>query len=273
MHVVETGCLCRCWCWVPGAAGGARCWCCELAVHVVETGCWCWVPGAGAGAGAVSWLCTWWRQVLVLVLGAGCRCWRWRRCRCCVPGACCELAAHVVEMWCRCWVGAGRRCWCGCCELAVCTQHHTVSSLERSLSISAVGYLPSSGSVLADSCVKGCTVLFAHILLYVQCSMRNVKLSTNHCFSMFQHATHTIVVLILLGLGRVRPTGFAGFTVCAHTFARVNLRAQDHTGLIVLQIVASSTLQNQQWRWILLGLAPMTLTGFAVCAHTFVRIN
>ena len=57
---------------------GFRCWCCELAVHVMETGCWCWVPvlgcardggrllvpGAGAGAGAVSWLC----RVPVLVL-------------------------------------------------------------------------------------------------------------------------------------------------------------------------------------------------------------
>ena len=74
----------------------------------------------------------------------------------------------------------------------------------------------------------------------------------------------------MLGLGRVRPTGFA---VCVHTFARVNLHAQDHTGLIVLEIVASSMLQNQQWRWILLGLGPMTLTGFAFCAHTFVRIN
>ena len=78
MRVVETGC----WCWcLPGAGAGAvswlcallvlvpgagcrwagcardgdrllvpvavvlagcRCWCCELAVHVVETGCWCW---------------------------------------------------------------------------------------------------------------------------------------------------------------------------------------------------------------------------------------
>ena len=48
VHVVETGCWCR-----------------ELAVRVVEAGCWCrcwcWVPGAGAGA--VSWLCTRWRQV------------------------------------------------------------------------------------------------------------------------------------------------------------------------------------------------------------------
>ena len=63
----------------------------------------------------------------------------------------------------------------------------------------------------------------------------------------------------------MKPTGFA---VCAHTFARVNLYAQDHTGLIVLQIVAPSMLQNQQWRWMLLGL-----TGFAVCARTFVRVN
>ena len=30
------------------------------------------------------------------------------------------------------------------------TKHHTVLSLERSLSISAVGYLHPSGSVLAD---------------------------------------------------------------------------------------------------------------------------
>ena len=75
-----------------------RCWCCELAVHVVETGC-------------------------VLVLGAGRRCWCW----------CYELAVRVVETgcWCWCWcrapvvlgarravvMGGGRRCWC--CELAV----------------------------------------------------------------------------------------------------------------------------------------------------------
>ena len=40
----------------------------------------------------------------------------------------------------------------------LCAQHHTVLLLERPLSISTVGYLHSSGSVLADSCVKGCTV-------------------------------------------------------------------------------------------------------------------
>ena len=45
----------------------------------------------------------------------------------------------------------------------LCTQHHAVSSPERSLSISAVGYLHSSFFVLADSCIKGCTVC-THIL-------------------------------------------------------------------------------------------------------------
>ena len=68
-------------------------WCCELAVHVVET-CWCWcrvpvlvlgwcwVPGAGAGG---CWCCAGAGAgcrvpvLAVLVLGAGCRCW---------PGAC-----------------------------------------------------------------------------------------------------------------------------------------------------------------------------------------
>ena len=55
----------------------------------------------------------------------------------------------------------------------ICTQHHTVLSLERSLSNSAVGlgYLHSSGTVLADSCVKGCTVCahpFVRIMFYAQ---------------------------------------------------------------------------------------------------------
>ena len=27
---------------LPGAGAVSRCWCCELAVHVVKTGCWCW---------------------------------------------------------------------------------------------------------------------------------------------------------------------------------------------------------------------------------------
>ena len=72
---------------------GCWCWCCELAR--VETGCWCWVLGAGAGA--VGWLCTWWRQVAGAGAGSGCV----------VPVL--ELAVHVVETG----------CWCWCCELAV----------------------------------------------------------------------------------------------------------------------------------------------------------
>ena len=52
----------------------------ELPARAFET-----VAGAAAGAGAVSWLCTWWRPAPVLVLGAGRRRW------------CCELAVHVVE--------------------------------------------------------------------------------------------------------------------------------------------------------------------------------
>ena len=50
------------------------------------------LPGAGACAGAVSWLCTWWRQVAGV--GDGRQCWCW------VPGT-----------------GAGAGHWC--CELAV----------------------------------------------------------------------------------------------------------------------------------------------------------
>ena len=64
MLVLRAGCA---------RGGTGRRYCCELAVHVVETGC----------------LCVWWRRAPVL--GAG----RWR----------CELAVHVVETGCRCW------CW------------------------------------------------------------------------------------------------------------------------------------------------------------------
>ena len=102
-----------------------------------------------AGAGAVSWLRT------------GCWCGLWC--------GCCELAVRVVRPRGR-DTKAGAVGWqCGCVNL--CTQHHAVLSLERSLSIRAVGYLHSSGSVLADSCVKGSTVCaraFLRIMFYTQ---------------------------------------------------------------------------------------------------------
>ena len=87
----------------------------------------------GAGAGAVSWLCTWWRQVAGAGGGAGCRVPALvllavrvvetvpvlgagsargrdsgRRCRCC------ELAVRVVETGRRCWVLAVCRVCAGC---------------------------------------------------------------------------------------------------------------------------------------------------------------
>ena len=65
---------------------------------------------------------------------------------------------------------------------------HTVLSLEHSLSISAVGYLHSSGSLLADGCVKGCTVCthaVARVELYGQRQALNRPL--------FQHATNSMV--------------------------------------------------------------------------------
>ena len=103
---------------------------------------------------------------------------------------------------------------------------YMVLSLERSLSISAVGYLHSSGSVLADSCVKGCTV-YAHtfvcIMFYAQRQALNRPL-LQHVSACYTHKS----CWILLGLGRVKPTGVA---ICAHTFVRINLYAQDHTAL------------------------------------------
>ena len=119
--------------WSPRTRGGrctrCWCWCCVLAVRVVETGCRCWVPGAGAGVGAVSWLCgegagacagCWlcaWRQ------GAGRRCFVLAVGRSAGAG---ELPVHVVETGCRCWAPAVRvvetagagAAGAGCCELA-----------------------------------------------------------------------------------------------------------------------------------------------------------
>ena len=72
-------------------------------------------------------------------------------------------------------------------------QHHTVLSLEHTLSISAVGYLHPSGCVLADSCVKGCTVCahtFVRIMFYAPGSQPTIVPA---CVSMLR--IHKIVVL------------------------------------------------------------------------------
>ena len=154
-------------------------------------------------------------------------------------------------------------------RMNLCAQHHTVLSLERSSSSSAVGYLHSSGSVLGENCVKGCTVgahTFVRIMFYPQRQALNRPL--------FQHVsaccTHTIFALDTAWPWASEAYGLC--RLCAYFCAHKPVRARSY-GLIVLQIVASSMLQSQQWRWILLGLGPMTLMGFAVCAHTFVRIN
>ena len=74
-------------------------------------------------------------------------------------------------------------------RMNLCTQHRTVLSLERSLPISAVGYLNSSGSVLADSCVKGCTVCartFVRIMFYAQRQALN-RLLFQHVSARYTH--------------------------------------------------------------------------------------
>ena len=196
------------WCWrwvlVPVLVPGAGCPVQVLVLVVAGAGAGCRVPVLAvlvlAGAGAVSWLCTWWRQVAGAAAGAGAVSWLcawWREVGGAGAGACwcCELAVHVVETgcWCRCW----------CCQGLYC---------------------------------------FARILLYVHCSMRNVRLSTDHCFSMFQPATHEIVAL-----DTAWPWASEAHGLCclrALFCARKLIRARSY-GLIVLQIVASSMLQRQ----------------------------
>ena len=123
----------------------------------------------------------------------------------------------------------------------LCTQHLTVLSLERSLSISAVGYLHSSGSVLAGSCVKGCTVCahtFLRAVFYAQGQALNQPLfqRVSACY------THTIVVLDAAWPWMSEAYGLC--RLCAYFCAQKLIRARS-CGLIVLPIVASSMLQSQ----------------------------
>ena len=67
---------------------------------------------------------------------------------------------------------------------------------------------------------------------------------------------------ILLGLGRVKPTGFA---VCAHKL----IRARSY-GLIVLQIVASSMLLDTAWPWANDTYGLCCLRAY-FCAHKLIR--
>ena len=82
--------------------------------------------------------------------------------------------------------------------------------------------------------------------------MRNVRLSTDHCFSVLQHATHTIVVL-----GTAWPWPWPWHKL---------IRARSY-GLIVLQTVASGMLQSQ-YR----GAGYCLALGLFACI-LFVRIN
>ena len=124
-------------------------------------------------------------------------------------------------------------------RMNLCTQHHTVLSLERSLSISAVGYLHPSGSVLADSCVKGCTVCahtFVRIMFYALGSQPTIVPA---CFSML----HTLIVVLDTAWPRASEA-YGLCRLCAYFCAHKLIRARSY-GLVLLQIVASSMLQGQ----------------------------
>ena len=126
-------------------------------------------------------------------------------------------------------------------RMSLCTLHHAVLSLERSLFISAVGYLHSSGSVFADSCVKGCTVC-AHAFARIKFNAQRQALNR----PLFQHVsacyTHTIVVLDTAWPWASEAYGLC--RLCAYFCAHKLIRARSY-GLIVLQIVASNVLQSQ----------------------------
>ena len=90
--------------WVPGADAGAVSWLCTWWREVAGAGA---DAGARTGAGAVSWLRTWWRQVAGAGADAGC----WRRCWCWAPGAGAGAVSWLRKWWRHAGAGAGRRCW------------------------------------------------------------------------------------------------------------------------------------------------------------------
>ena len=216
---------------VAGAGAGCRCWCCELAVHVVETGCWC---RCRRWAGAVSWLCTWWRHAGA---GAGCRCWCWAGAGCRVQVLVVAGAVRVLVLGagCRCW-----RCWCW-------VPGAGAGRVPVPVMVLWAGRVVETGCWCRCWCwvpvlVLSRAVLFARILLYVHCSMRNARLSTDHCFSMFQPATHKIVVLDTAWPWVSEAYGLC--RLCALLCTHKLIRARSY-GLMVPQIVASSVLQRQ----------------------------
>ena len=80
---------------VLGAECRRRCWCCELAAHVVETGCRAPALGAGSVRGGDSGHQCGWALVRGELAGAGCWCWA-------VLGAGAGGGDRVP----------GARCWC-----------------------------------------------------------------------------------------------------------------------------------------------------------------
>ena len=132
---------------------GIWCWCCELAVRVVETGCrcWCWVPGAAAGGvgGGASWVWTRWR---------GCWCWCW--CWCWVPaGAGCRVPVLVLVLAKRTGAGVSWSCalW-RCRKLAV-----------QAACILVPASRTSTGCGILPSYLGQC---WCNFLMYVTCDRR-----------------------------------------------------------------------------------------------------
>ena len=100
--------------------------------------------------------------------------------------------------------------------------------------------------------------------------MCNVRLST--CFRMFQNATHTIVVLLDTAWPWVSEA-YGLWSLCAYFCAHKLIRARSY-GLIVLQIVASSMLQNQKVALDTAWCCANDTYGLCcLCTHIFARIN
>ena len=109
-------------------------------------------------------------------------------------------------------------------RMNLCAQHHTVLSLECSLSTNQrCGVFALFGFCCGRQLCQGLYCLRAYFCTYI-------FLCANHCFSMLQHAAHTIVVLDTAWPWASEAYGLC--RLCAYFCARkIGLYAQDHTAL------------------------------------------
>ena len=261
---------------VPGAAGGAGCWCCELAAHVVETGCWCF--------GSRCWVCAWCMETgcrggCAHVVETGCRCCWPCACRCwvlagwlcaVVETGCWVRAVSWLRRWWRHGAGAGWVLGAGPGAGAVSWLY--ARNIIRCCRLSILCLLALWGIYPLEVCFgrqlcQGLYCLRAYFCTYnVVCATSGSQPTiVSACFSMLQ-------CWILLGLGQVRPTLCR---LCAYFCARKLVRARSYwpyrsTDRCFKHATKSIVALDTAWPWANDTYGLCCLRAY-FCAHNLFR--